>query len=327
MAIVLSGEDVRKQSEQVFSQFGNKWKLFARFNNKLERKNVNELRNTGIGKYLLMVAMGESLEGHIEMIKKYRDRFDICTCDKGFGTLLEHGIKADYVVICDCNIPFRWFKKYVDQTEGVKLISTLYASPRWTSRWKGDKYFFVNRDAIKTEKNFVGYFKPEELRTIPAGSNVSNAMVCFWTGSDENQNVNWGGYEKYILTGYDYSWRHDGNYYAFANPTPKRYYMNHHTIVDIAGTQCLSSTNLMFSAKWLYSYVTTFGLPVVNCSGRGILDINKADMKETLESLTADKRMREACRAAFEVAKQKNIELQKAEEEFQKSRRLLYARN
>lgn len=327
MAILLGRNEVKAQSEQVFSQFGDKWKLFARFNDKLKRENANDLRNSGVGKYLLLAAMGASLEDHIDIIKKYRDRFDICTCDKGFGTLLEKGIKADSVMICDCNIPFRWFKKYVDATEDVKLISTMYASPRWTSRWKGPKYFFVNRDAIRTEKNFTGYFKPDELRTIPAGSNVSNAMLIFWTGSDEFQNVNWGGYERYILTGYDYSWRHDGNYYAYANPEPKRYYMNHQTVLDITGRQVLTSSNLMFSAKWLYSYVTNFNLPVVNCSGRGLLDVNKADLEKTLEGITADKKMRDECRDAFEVAKQKRKEFEMAESDFLNKRRMLYAGN
>lgn len=301
MAKMLSYMDVKRQSEQVFGQFGeSKWIPYAKENVLLPRRDCRELENIGLGRTMLLVAMGESTEEQIEMIKKHRDKVLITTCDKGFGMLLEHGVKADYVVLCDCNIPYRWLEKYINETKDVKLLATPYANPEWTRNWKGDRYFFVNRDALKTERIFLDIFNDETIRTMPAGSNVSNAMLVFWTGSDETKNTNFGGFEKYLLTGYDYSWRPTGHYYAFSDPRPKRFYMNHRTVIDYRGNIVNTSENLLFSAKWLYTYITVFGLPVVNCSERGLLDIpHKNDIEAEFMKANADQKAIENIRSLW----------------------------
>lgn len=320
MPVAVSAMEVQRQSEAVFNQFGESvWIPNAQENAKLSRGNIDDLRNAGIGKFLLLCAMGESLETNIETIRKYRDRVDVVTCDKGFGPLLDHGIKADFVMICDANIPFHYMEKYVEKTEGVTLISTPYANPQWTKAWRGPKYFYINKDAIVSERIFLKIFG-HETRTIPAGSNVSNAMLVFFTGSDNLQNVNWGGYERIFLVGYDYSWRPEGNYYAWLNPKPKRHYMNHRTLIDAWGNIVFTSENLLFSAKWLYSYITSFGLPAVNCSGRGILDVPRAPLEPELARINPDKRFAENSRQMFNVAKHANVTFEKARLLFEKSR-------
>lgn len=322
MGSILTHRDVVNQSNQVWNQFGeSKWIPYAQENAKLPRRPSDELRNSGIGKVLVCVAMGESLEGHIEILKQYRDRFDILTCDKGFGALLDHGIKADMVMICDANIPVKWLTPYVDQTEGVKLICTPYANVEWTKQWKGDKYFFVNKDAIRSEKHFLNIFG-SDIRVIPASTNVSNAMVVFMTGCDDSVQANWAGYEKYLLTGYDYSWRPGGNYYAWNDPKPKRFYMHNRTMLDIKNDWCFSSENLLFSAKWLYSYVSTFKfLPIINCSGRGLLLIPmRGDMQKEIESITPNPARRVLVRAAFEAAKLARQTYEAAVKMFDKTR-------
>lgn len=301
---LLNWKDVEKQSINVFNQFGeSKWIPFAKENNKLPRKDPQEFRNVGIGKFLVAAAMGESLEDHIDIIKKYRDRFDLITCDKGFGTLLDNGIKADYVVLCDCNVPFRFFENYVNETEGVKLICTPYANIEWTTKWKGDKYFFVNRDAIRSELKFLDIMKDNIAITV-ASSNVSNSMVVFMTQSDEFLTQNFAGYEEYILTGYDYSWRPKGNYYAFKNPIPKRHYMNHRTLHDVNFDIVFTSENLLFSVKWLYTYTTMHKMPIVNCSQRGILDIPmQSPLEARLKMINPDPHMSKSIRAQFDALK------------------------
>ena len=280
--------DVKKQSLNVFGQFGEKWQKFSEINYKLPHKDAEKLRNSGIGKFMVLAAMGESVEENIELLKKYRDRIEITTCDKGFGMLLEQGIKADYVMLCDCNIPFRWIEKYIDQTKDVKLLATPYANVEWTKAWKGERYFFINKDAIKTERIFQKIFG--NIRVIPAGSNVSNAMAIFWNGADEKQKLNFGGYENYLLIGYDYSWRYNGRYYAFNDPKPKKYYMNHQTLLDLNQNMVFSSANLVFSTRWMLSYCNAFKLPMINCSNRGLLDIkNKGKLEDCLKIINPNK--------------------------------------
>lgn len=324
MGVKVSQREVLNQSQQVFDQFGeSKWIPNCKINAKLSRGDINSLKNSGVGKFLLLVAMGASLEDNIEIIKKYRDRFDILTCDKGFGALLEHGVKADFVMLCDASIPFKYLEKYVDQTEGVKLISTCYGNPEWTTVWKGEKFFYINKDSITSEHIFMPLMG-DNIRLIPAGSNVSNAMLVFFTGSDNTQNINWSGYENFLLVGYDYSWQPDGNYYAWLDPKPKRFYMNHRTMIDYKGKVIFTSENLLFSSKWLYSYITTFGLPVLNCSERGILNINCSSLEKEVLKINPDKSKREIARQLFEVAKNADLIARQTLENFEKARRELW---
>lgn len=282
----LSYNDVKKQSQTVFGQFGeSKWIPFAKKNAQHpNRRDPNELRNCGVGKILLAVAFGASVEEHIETIKKYRDRFDIICPDKAFKALMDHGVKPDYVMLCDCNIQWPTWGPNEDDTKGIKLIAAPYGNTTWTRRWKGPIYFYVNRDAIGSEK-FFQEILGEKTRSIPASSNVSNAQIVFLTGMDEWTRTTFAGYEKIIMVGYDYSWRPDGNYYAWANPTPKRFYMNHRTLRDINGDRVFSSENLIFSAKWLSQYIKSFSMNAVNCSGRGLLDIQRGELEKEVKNI------------------------------------------
>jgi hypothetical protein len=320
-ALLTPGE-ILKQSEAVFAQFGeSKWIPFAKENAKLERRNMEELRNSGIGKFMVLAAMGQSTEEKLDTLKRYRERYTLVTNDKCFGKLLENGVKADYVMLCDCNVLFDHLKPYVEETKGVNLISTPYGNTDWTHAWKGPRYFYVNKDAIASERHFLKIFG-DGMRVIPASSNVSNAMLVFWTGSDEHQNVNWGGFERYLLVGYDYSWRtlkDGGKYYAFADPQPKRFYMQHRTALDVHKNVVLTSENLVFSAKWMESYIRIHGLPVYNCSGRGLLGTNLVDLDYVLSRVRAGDHTRRV-KQNFLVSKLARQTFEAAVANFDKSR-------
>lgn len=352
MSILLDYKDVKRQSEAVWGQFGESvWLPYTQINVRLpNRRDPEELRECGVGRVALLAAMGASLEEHVELIKANRDKVDVITCDKGFGTLLEHGIKADYVQLCDCNIQYKWLEPYVNETKGVKLLATTYANVEWTTRWQGPIYFYLNKDALQSEKKFLPLLgvpdtaklridtdtlplQSARVRIIPAGSNVSNAMLIFMIGADEENQHSFSGYERFLLTGYDYSFRPSGpefacktgNYYAFANPVPKRHYMNHRTMLDINGDPVATSENLLFSAKWLYSYVTAYNLPVINCSGRGMLDIPlKMGMAEALGRINASPEARSRVRRDLEVCRQASSVFSAAQENLTESRRVIW---
>lgn len=352
MSVLLGYQDVRRQSEAVWKQFGeSKWIPYTQINCRLPNlRSAEELKGCGIGKFAVLAAMGASLEPHIELLKKYRDRFDLITCDKGFGALLEHGIKADYVQLCDCNIQYKWLEPYVKETVGVKLLATTYANIEWTQRWRGPIYLYVNKDALQSEKKFLPILgspdtsklglppdylnlPSKEIRVIPAGSNVSNAMLIFMVGVDEQNQNSFSGYEHFFLTGYDYSWRPSGaeytcktgNYYAFSNPKPKRYYMSHRTILDIAGDPVHTSENLMFSAKWMYSYVTAYNLPVTNCSERGILDIpRQMTLEKALAGIRTNPELQNKVRKELDICKSALSVLKAAQDNLNESRRALW---
>ena len=300
----LSYAEVKKQSQAVFGQFGrDRWIPFAKENVKHPNKrDCDELRGSGAGKTLVSVAMGASLESQVETLKKHRDRCEIVTCDKGFAALMAHGVKPDYVMLCDCNIVWQKWGPTEADTDGVKLIATPYANLAWTRKWRGPIYFYANKDAINSQEIFLEIMGPG-TRTIPASSNVSNAQFVFFTGMDEWSRDVFGGYEKILLVGYDYSWRPDGNYYAWSDPKPKRYYMNHRTLQDMNGDLVYSSENLIFSARWMANYLRAYSfLNVVNCSGRGILDqAKRGDLEKELTNL--DVSQSRAVKAALDNVK------------------------
>jgi hypothetical protein len=321
MGVIVSHNEVINQSKQVWKQFGeSKWIPFAKENAKLERRNANELKGCGVGKFLVLAAMGESLEEQIPVLKKYQDRVDIITCDKGFVPLLKAGIRPKYVMVCDANVRYAHVEDYVQETKDIILLATPYAHTVWTTMWKGPRYFYVNKDSIKSEEVFLPIMG-QDSRVIPASSNVSNAMFVFMTGCDERNQNNWAGYEKYFLIGYDYCWRPNGNYYAYGNPYPKNAYMTHRFMLDTKGTPVRTSENLFFSMKWLYSYITTYNIPAVNCSNRGILGIPmQSTLEQELGRINPSARAREAVRRSYDVAQLSSRNFEAAKEMFMRSR-------
>ena len=335
MSKLLNYSDVKRQSEAVFKQFGeSRWIPYANTNAALERQDMGKLKNSGIGKILVLAAMGESTEDAIPVLQKYRDRFDILVNDKSFGYMIERGITPDYVMLCDANIPFRWIEKYTAKTKGVKLIATPDANIEWTKAWEGERYFYVAEDAIRSERTFLKIMG-NDTRVIPAASNVSNAMVVFMVGANNQANINWAGYDKYLLVGYDYSWRPStagdgiktGKYYAFEDPKPKRFYMNHRTILDINNDWVHTSENLLFSAKWLISYLSTFKPPIVNCSGRGILDVPWRDtLEHQLSMIDSSHATVGSVRRQFNMLALAHKVMEEAKLNFELSREAIYGR-
>lgn len=324
MASHLTSDDIRKQSLTVWNTQGEKiWIPNATENAKLERRDPTELEHSGIGKYCVLVAMGPSLEENIDTLKKYRDKVDIVCCDKAFVPLMDHGIKPNFVMTADASIPYKYIETRRRDTEGVCLIATPYANPVWTSMWKGPRYFYVNQDAIESERFFKPILK-NRYRTIPASSNISNAMLVFWTECNLTKNANWGGYESYLLVGYDYAWEPAGNYYAWDNPIPKRYYMNHMTAIDYTRKVIFSSANLEFSAKWMIDYIAAFNLPVVNCSNRGLLSISsQSNLEEELKKIPSGSKFSDAIRDSFLAVKDSHTAFKRNEHNFNSLREAL----
>lgn len=322
----LDYQAVKQQSTAVFNQFGkSKWIPFAEENSKHKnRRDPEELRASGVGKILVSVGLGASLEDSIDDLKKYRDKIDIICCDKGFKVLLDNGIKPNYVMLADCNILWQKWAPREEETQGVSLISTPYGNVTWTRKWRGPVYFYVNRDAIGTEEIFLEIMG-NKARLVPASTNVANAQVVFWTGLDEiNPNMPFGLYEKILLVGYDYSWRPNGNYYAFRDVKPKRHYMNHNTMLDVNRDLVFTSENLLFSAKWMTDYCSAFNhlLNIVNCSDRGLLEIRRSTLEKELEPIRDE--FGEHIRVAFQSAKGAEVAFQNALEIVNMQRRAFY---
>lgn len=265
-------EHILKQSEVAYTQWAEQWRRHAVEHAKYEKKSLSDFKGIGVGKAILLVANGYSFEEQIETIKANKDNVDIMCCDKSLGHLLNNGITPTYCVVCDANVDYdKYLKPYKDQLQDTVLFINVCGNPEWTAKgnWKS-RYFFANKDVIQSEKEFSKLSGTPNI--IIAGTNVSNAMLILLTQCETGSRENFFGYDKYILTGYDYSWKLDGNYYAFDKDAQgKDNYMKHLYFYADDGTPMWSSGNLHFSKQWIEEYVRTFHLPVVQTAKHSTL--------------------------------------------------------
>jgi hypothetical protein len=273
---MLSEQQIREQSINAYTQWAPQWRAHAKEHSKYKQLSLIELENTGVGKACLVVANGYSFEENIETIKKHQDKVDIFCCDKTLGHLLDHGIVPKYCMVCDANVNYeKYLEPWKDKLDQTTLLMNVCGNPEWTEKgnWKRN-YFFVNMDVMKYEEEFIAISGCGNK--IPAGTNVSNAMIVMLTQSNNQGRNNFFGYDKYLTIGFDYSWVPGKKYYAFnEDGGGKANYMRHVYLVNNAGEYCYTSGNLLFSAQWLQQYVNSFKLPVVQCSKSSILGIAK----------------------------------------------------
>jgi hypothetical protein len=260
--------DVVNQSKGAMKQWGNQWRDHAAKHALLApHKPLTDFENIGIGKACLIVANGYSLEENIETVKALQANVDIMCCDKTLGHLLDHGITPTYCLVADANVDYeKYMKPWESQLENTILFSGVISNPLWThnGNWKS-KYFYVNFDAIRTELEFSKISGCNNF--IPAGTNVSNAMLLMLTQCSNDKRQNFFGYDKYILIGFDFSWRGDGKYYAFDQSGLGKFnYLRHVYTKTRSGSSAFTSNNHLFSCRWLENYLQIFKLPVVSGS-------------------------------------------------------------
>lgn len=265
--------DTVNQSKAAYAQNAYLWRKHSIEHKRLGPfKSLSDFANIGVGRALIIVANGASFEENIEVLKANHHGHDIMCCDKTLGHLINHGIKPHYCLVADAKVNYeKYMEPWKDKLDQTILFQNVTANPQWAfnGNWR-DKYFFVNFDVLRSEVEFMGLSGCQNK--IPAGTNVSNAMVVFVTQSDNTARRNYFGYDKIALLGFDYSWKPDGSYYAFdKNGNGKHNYMRHVYAANRNGELVFTSSNLLFSAQWLEQYLSIFQLPVVNCSTEGLL--------------------------------------------------------
>lgn len=268
----MNTQRIMDQSKSAYKQWAEQWREHAKAHHGTSSTSFEKFENIGVGKAVLCVANGYTFEEEIEVIKKHQKNVDILACDKTMGHLLDNGIKPTFVMVCDANVDYeKYMEKWKDQLQDTTLFINACANPKWSKNgnWK-DIVVFVNKDIIESEKEFCELSGTQNV--LPAGTNVSNAMVILLTQSDNTARNNLFGYDKILLIGFDYSWRNGGKYYAFdEDGGGKSSYMRHAFLITPSGEFCYSSGNLIFSMDWLTAYINAFNLPVVQCGKHSLL--------------------------------------------------------
>lgn len=273
MAGHVNKQETLKQSLAAFKQWDKQWREHCVLNKPYIKTNMRDLEEIGVDKSCVCVAYGPSLEKNLLAIRsmKYSKGATVICVDKALKTLLKNDIVPDYCLLADANVPFEGFCDGVDTTKTI-LLAAVTANPKWIQYWKNDIYFFVNKDNINSQDIYstvAGY-----NYQVPAASNVGNALVVI-SHSVFN-------FSQIFLFAFDYSWS-EKKYYggddsvssASGPGNKKKYNMNHMRILDAYGNLVSTSVNLSFSARWLMSYLQAFKVPVLNCTGSGIVDVPK----------------------------------------------------
>jgi|KBSSwiStaDraftv2_1062776.scaffolds.fasta_scaffold55321_2 hypothetical protein len=280
-----SDDSIRLQSKAAYKQWAEQWREQAAAHLPYKKKPLRDFENVGIGKAVVCVANGYSFEENIDILREHQNNVDILCCDKTLGHLLDNGIVPTYCMVCDANVNYeKYLKPYEHLLKDTILFINVCANPQWSANgnWK-DKYFFVNQDIIDSHIEFSKLSGCTNF--MPAGTNVSNAMVILLSQSDNTARRNLFGYDKMILVGYDYSWKDGGKYYAFdEDGGGKANYMKHSYITLPSGAFAYTSGNLIFSKNWLAKYIANFNLPVVQTSKDSLLSFGKvSDLAEQMQ--------------------------------------------
>jgi len=276
---MLSRAQIVAQSKNAIEQWHEQWRKHAQIHAKFPQKSWEPFRHYGFGKAIVCVANGASLAHDIETIKAHPET-DVLVCDKTLGHMLDNGIKPTFCLLADANVSYeKYCEPYKDQLGETVLFANICGNPKWThEKWK-DIYFFANKDVLGSEKEFIEISGCPN--SVPAGSNVSNAMVILLTQCIDRDRQNFFGYEKILLTGFDYSWEPFGDYYYKDHTgNGKHHYMRHQYCQDYKGEMVYTSHNLAFSGQWLDGYVKSYGLPVFQCSQSTILPLGKVQRLE-----------------------------------------------
>jgi len=264
--------DVLKQSQCAYGQWAKQWRVHAKTHGEHfpEMKDLLDFQNIGVGRAIVAIGNGYSFEQNIETLKKYRENVDIICVDKCLIHCINNGITPDFVLVCDANVSYeKYLEPVKDKLKDITLFANVCCNPKWTigPEWK-DVRFFALKDVLKSEIEFAGLSGCPTI--IPAGTNVSNAAIILLTQSDNDGRRNFFGYDKILLVGYDYCW--DESYYAFDKTGDgKTHYMRGVHLFSTNAELVYTSTNLLFSARWLEKYVKAYRLQVIQTSKKTIV--------------------------------------------------------
>lgn len=286
--MTLEHDEVLEQSKRAYGAWCKLW----RNNSKIVKTQVKEklpmqmFMGQGLGKSVIVISLGPSLESQIETIKKHQNKVDIACVDKAYGALCERGIIPDICLVADAQVNFEVYcEPYLKYTEKTLLLANVNSNPKWGLNWRGAKTYYVNKDNIESEKEFSEISGVPDM--IPAGSNVSNALFIYLSNVIK--------YDHYYLVGYDFSWRIEGKFYAFAHGNEKSgvksVNLNQVRVMNQQMELVNCSENLWFSARWLESWIVkVVGVQNISNCSNGIMAYEEKDLDILLNNIKQYKR-------------------------------------
>lgn len=166
------------------------FKCFTRNINKIvDSTIINQLKDKFKGMPAIIVSAGPSLEKNIHLLKDIQDKFIIITGGRTLNTLLDKGVKPDFVCSID---PGEASYKVIEKAleSDVPLVFSEVSNYKMLEEYKGKKVFFKDIDFKDTTDKLLGL----EIDCLWQGGSV--AHVCISLGA-------YLGCDNIILIGQD----------------------------------------------------------------------------------------------------------------------------
>lgn len=133
----------RVSNEKTMGAFNEIWQSNATQNALLFRRHGRiQDALTGTNKVALVCGSGSSLDLHVDLIHRYREKLCLLAADMAYPALMQHGIDPDYVVNMD---PMESLKSCFDHMSAnprSALIAATVSHPAVLQNWKGKIYFY-----------------------------------------------------------------------------------------------------------------------------------------------------------------------------------------
>lgn len=166
------------------------FKCFAKNINKIvDSTIINQLKDKFKGMPAIIVSAGPSLEKNVHLLKDIQGKFIIITGGRTLNTLLDKGVKPDFVCSIDPGVgSYKVIEKALDSD--VPLVFSEVSNYKMLEEYKGRKVFFKDIDFIDTTDKLLGV----EVDCLWQGGSV--AHVCISLGA-------YLGCDNIILIGQD----------------------------------------------------------------------------------------------------------------------------
>lgn len=169
---------------------------------------VSALNGRFRGSNALIVSSAPSVEGYIDDIRNFRDKFYIIAVDSALPMLREHGIKPDFAVSIDPQ--HRIAEHFLGHERGDTIhIFSIVSTPAVVERYGG--YLSLNSHPVS---QIIEEFNPGAVGSIDSGTgSVAGDALCF---------ALLAGFDNIGMTGFDFSFS-GHTIYARETSYQKRY--------------------------------------------------------------------------------------------------------
>ncbi|MEJ8552657.1 motility associated factor glycosyltransferase family protein [Tepidibacter sp. Z1-5] len=269
------------QKTNVITEKVHKDNFFKAYINNIKHitrsQSINFFKDTLKGLPAIIVSAGPSLEKNIDRLKYIKDDFVIICANRTFSSLIERGIKPNFVCSIDCKDGIYEMMK-TNINSDVPLVFTETSNIKLMNEYKGKKIFFKNA-AIDT---MVDRLINTKIDSLYAGGSVAHTCTDFAVHL---------GCNPVIFIGQDFAYTNKKQYASMTKTEIDIEYNEFIEVEDINGEKVLTTYFLDNFRKLMEDYIhKTKDVLFINSTegGANINGTKVMDLKNALNQYKKD---------------------------------------